>query len=376
MAIEFRCSQCNQLLRVPETSGGKNARCPKCQALMQVPMPAGGAGFAAPPPPPPLGGGFSPQGARGFSEQAPPPAAGNDPFNFMNQGGGGGGGAPPPPKNPFGDTGGGATPFGGAAGGVAVNPYASPASAAYQPAAFGPIAGSPVVPRPVGVEPILNYAWQLWQQHLGILLGITVIGIAVNYAIQIVFTIPQMALQANDQAEAAIAVSLLGSLLNQGIQLFLGIGMARIALKLARRQRAEFTDLFSGGPLFLPVLGAYILFNVALTVGLLLLIVPGIILALMLWPYYMLIVDQKAGVIESFSLASQVTKNNWGTAFLLAILSIGIFIVGVIALCIGVIFAVPLILMLWTVAYLMMSGQIPVQPAYAQYGAQPVPQKW
>jgi phage FluMu protein Com len=37
MTIEFRCGQCNQLLRVPDNSAGKNARCPKCQALMQVP---------------------------------------------------------------------------------------------------------------------------------------------------------------------------------------------------------------------------------------------------------------------------------------------------------------------------------------------------
>jgi phage FluMu protein Com len=40
MAIEFRCNQCGQLLRVPEDSAGKHARCPKCQALMAVPQPA------------------------------------------------------------------------------------------------------------------------------------------------------------------------------------------------------------------------------------------------------------------------------------------------------------------------------------------------
>jgi hypothetical protein len=37
MPIEFRCSQCDQLLRVPETAAGKHARCPRCQALMAVP---------------------------------------------------------------------------------------------------------------------------------------------------------------------------------------------------------------------------------------------------------------------------------------------------------------------------------------------------
>jgi hypothetical protein len=193
---------------------------------------------------------------------------------------------------------------------------------------------------------------------------------------QIVFSIPQIALQANEQPEAAFVVSLLGSLVGQCVQLFICIGMAKIALKLARRQRAEFADLFSGGPIFLPVLGLYILLVLAVGFGFFLLIIPGIILLLMLWPAYYLVVDQKAGVIESFSLATKVAQGNWGTAFLLWLLSVGIMIVGVLALCIGVIFAAPLVTMLWAVAYLMMSGQIPVQPAYAQYGAQQPPQKW
>lgn len=49
MTIEFRCSQCNQLLRVPEGAAGKNARCPKCQALMVVPAAAGGDSSAGSP---------------------------------------------------------------------------------------------------------------------------------------------------------------------------------------------------------------------------------------------------------------------------------------------------------------------------------------
>src|SRR6476660_4516160 len=40
MPLEFRCTQCGQLLRVPDTAAGKQARCPKCQALMAVPFAA------------------------------------------------------------------------------------------------------------------------------------------------------------------------------------------------------------------------------------------------------------------------------------------------------------------------------------------------
>jgi len=128
MSIEFRCSQCNQLLRVSDASAGKNARCPKCQTLMTVPA----AGTSAPAPlstpvlEPPLPPQFN-----------PPPAESKDPFAFLNSGGGGGGGVapPPPPKpagNPFGDAQS-PRPFGGPAVG-SVNPYASPSAyAGYTP---------------------------------------------------------------------------------------------------------------------------------------------------------------------------------------------------------------------------------------------------
>jgi phage FluMu protein Com len=128
MPISFRCSQCNQLLRVPDTAAGKSARCPKCQALMTVParsdaeppafqLEGAGAG------PGPAAGWSPPQEAAAGSPAKPP--GGVDPFPFLE--------SPsrqsvPPPQaagNPFADAGG--SPFGGPAT-ASLNPYASPAT--------------------------------------------------------------------------------------------------------------------------------------------------------------------------------------------------------------------------------------------------------
>ncbi len=44
MPIEFRCTQCNKLLRTPDNTAGKQAKCPECGALMTVPaIPTGTA---------------------------------------------------------------------------------------------------------------------------------------------------------------------------------------------------------------------------------------------------------------------------------------------------------------------------------------------
>jgi phage FluMu protein Com len=38
MPIEFRCNQCNKLLRVDDSSAGKKARCPECATIQDVPQ--------------------------------------------------------------------------------------------------------------------------------------------------------------------------------------------------------------------------------------------------------------------------------------------------------------------------------------------------
>jgi phage FluMu protein Com len=363
MPIAFRCSQCGQLLRVPDTAAGKSARCPKCQALMTVPA-ASEEGQPAPQPPSASTVGWS-------APESSPAAAGgsmtNEPFAFLQQPGGGGSPPqkPPPSGNPFGDTGG--SPFASGATG-SLNPYASPAASPGYAVTFAPLKDRPVTPQPVSVDAILSYAWRLWQMHLGLLVGVTVVIIAITWAISLPFGFVQAMLEQNREPEAAFAVGSIGNIVSNLVQLFLGIGQAQIALKLARRQPAAIADLFGGGPLFLPVLGASILGGIMFALGFLLLIIPGIILLLMFWPFYYLVVDQKTGVVESFSVASSVTQGNWGTAFLLWLVSVAVMILGCMALCIGVIFAAPLVTMFWAIAYLMMSGQISTDPLSEAYG--------
>jgi DNA-directed RNA polymerase subunit RPC12/RpoP len=118
MAIEFRCSQCNQLLRVPDDSAGRSARCPKCQSLMLVPA----ASTSAAPPAGPV----TPLGP-----PLPTAPASSPPK--------------PPPGNPFGDAGGYApppSPFAPTA--PSLNPYATPSAYGFAaPLQQGPRSGLP-----------------------------------------------------------------------------------------------------------------------------------------------------------------------------------------------------------------------------------------
>lgn len=347
MTIEFRCSQCNQLLRVPDDAAGKNARCPKCQALMLVPAASSDPQFGSAP-----------------SPAASPPAS--DPF--APQAGGGGFGSPPsspPPAHPFGEADG-ASPFGGGQP-ASINPYASPAAAMASASAFQKL---PIVPQVVPAEAIFNYAWEIWKANLGILIGITLTILAVNYAVAIPAQILQMVFQQNNQQEAVVGTAIFSQLLNNLIQIYLGIGQVQINLKLARRLPVNFSELFGGLPLFWPVFASAIVAGIALFFGFALCIVPGVLLLLSYWPFYYLIVDRQVPVMESFQQAAKITPGNWGNAFVLWLMSIGISLLGCAACGIGLIFAMPLVSMMFAVAYLMMSGQLspyPLQPQPTTY---------
>jgi hypothetical protein len=319
MPIDFSCTGCAKQLRVSDDSAGKDARCPECGSINRVPA-AGAASIAPTAAPPPL-----------FNPASSAPAS----------------------SNPF--------------GAAAVNPYAAPQAAAYKPD-YGQYATGEIRPTVVGVEPILKYAWQIWQENLGLLVGAYATFLGISFATLIPLLIVQGALQANNNEEAAVVVALAGHAIAMVVQIFLGTGLVQITLKLARRQRAEFGELFGGGSRFLPVLGVSLLLGVAIFVGTMACIVPGILLLLMLWPAYFLVIDNKSPVMESFGKASEITKGNWGTGFLLLLLAYAMELVGFLVLCVGLLFAIPLIMMMATTAYLMMSGQI---PAYSQPQPQP-----
>lgn len=239
----------------------------------------------------------------------------------------------------------------------APNPYAPSAPIPFEPKVPSALRG-PITNQRPSMEEIMGHAWEVWKSNLGLLVGTTLVVFAISWAIALPLGFVQAAIEANGEKEVAAIVGGLGNIVAQLVQIFLGIGQAQIALKLARSENAEFVDLFNGGPRFLWVLLVSLLFGAAVFAGVLACVVPGIIVAMILWPVYWLVVDDRAGVLKSFSVAHEITQGNLGTVFVLGLVSFGINLLGIFALCVGILFAAPLVTMIWATAYLMMSGQL------------------
>ena len=141
------------------------------------------------------------------------------------------------------------------------------------------------------------------------------------------------------------------------ISMFLSIGLIRAALHVARGGQADVEMVVSGVPYFGRVLLGHILFWCLTVVGFICLIVPGIYVLLTYWSFSHFIVDQNCDVVESFRRARLHSVGNRFATLRLAILSAVILLLGLMCFVVGLVVAIPVVSLMWTAAYLAMTGQ-------------------
>ena len=335
MTIEFQCPACLQPLRVPNEVAGKNGKCPQCATIFVVPA----------------------------TSTVPTP------------------GGPGSRSNPFTDDPG-------------VNPYDVGGIPARHIPELGPQQQFsnelPVVAQPADVGVIISLSFSLWQRHLGLLVGTTLVTILVSVFLGILQMIAFGSLDfpgVFSDVEFGLAFHLLHDVVQLTsfvVQTFFWVGQVQICLKLARNQPAEFVDLFLGADRYFPVLAAALLvmlpvyaldyalmfalswgnefgdvdLGILLAYGSLyyLLLIGGVVV---FWPWAYLVIDRKASILESYIVAFHVTNGNRWTTVLLALVSALILLTGYAACFVGLLFALPLLFLLWSTAYLIMAGQIP-----------------
>ena len=145
--------------------------------------------------------------------------------------------------------------------------------------------------------------------------------------------------------------SALHTILSNLLSLFLSLGLTRIGLNLVSGKEFSVAMLFGGGRKMVTAFIGSLLYMVVVGVGLILLIVPGIYLALKYGQFMFAIVDRELGVLESFKYSASITTNNKGNLALLWLLMILVILAGFLALVLGLIVAIPVIWIAWVVAY-------------------------
>ncbi|MDO4703299.1 hypothetical protein [Tannerella sp.] len=87
---------------------------------------------------------------------------------------------------------------------------------------------------------------------------------------------------------------------------------------------------------------ARLVYGLIVCAGLVLLIVPGIYLAIRLQFYYMAIIEENAGILDSLRRSWEITRGSTPKLFLLLLVQFGILLAGFVLFLIGIFMALPL----------------------------------
>lgn len=129
-------------------------------------------------------------------------------------------------------------------------------------------------------------------------------------------------------------------------------GLLYYFLLKIRGQPATVGDAFAGFTrAFLPLIVIGVLFTIFVTVGVFCLLLPGIYLAVAYNFASVLAVDKGLGFWESMETSRRVITKNWFPVFGLLLLAIPIFIVGALALGVGIFVAIPFVVGALVYAY-------------------------
>ena len=189
----------------------------------------------------------------------------------------------------------------------------------------------------------ISRGWELFKMNAGGFVGFTLIYCLV--------------------AGVANAIPVLGTLIQLAIGAPLLAGFFIVARKLAHDEPVEFSDFFKGFEHITQLVLGNLVVTIFVIVGLILLVLPGIYLAIAYSFVMMVIVFEKIEFMKAMEVSRKVITKNWWNFFLMAFVFAGIAILGILALGVGLLAAIPTIYCILYAAYEDIMG-IPTDEGY------------
>lgn len=132
----------------------------------------------------------------------------------------------------------------------------------------------------------------------------------------------------------------------------LALGFSIYSLNLFRNGSADYNNIFDGFKSLGKILGVYFLMIVLVILGMILLIIPGIILAFGFSMAYFVMIDKpELGIVDTLKESWKIMKGNKTKLLGLSLRFIPWGILGILCLVVGVIFVLPWMQMSYTSFY-------------------------
>ena len=253
------------------------------------------------------------------------------------------------------------------------NPYASPAASTIdEPAATTEDKAAEWRPRQFGIEEVFTKSWAIFkEQWLMACAAVLIVG-AINFGIQLAQNIAtQIVVAVAGEAIAVlVVVQIVLGIILAILQMWIQIGLVMVMFDVARGQQVNFGKLFDGGRYLLATILANLMLLLAyfgivlLVTGIPCAIVAAIsqdqevtmltffvclgfsvliisVFALMISQFQYLIIDREMSAPDALSTSITIMRGNklrlLLVGILFALIAIGAVIVGLLALCVGII---------------------------------------
>jgi len=179
----------------------------------------------------------------------------------------------------------------------------------------------------------LRFGWDALKRNLSTSIGLSFASLAAV-----------LLLNGFTQASQRHATLSLGfTLLTQLAQVFFALLWIRFALAVYDGQQVETRDLLPDGATFLNYLAVSIVYGVLVTAGLILLVVPGIYLAVRYGLASFLVADGRTtDVLGAFRQSSQLTRGSRGRLFLFGVVLLLLNLAGAIVFGVGLLVTLPM----------------------------------
>jgi hypothetical protein len=198
---------------------------------------------------------------------------------------------------------------------------------------------------PFSIEESLKFGWAKTKEHSGLIFKALLTIFALEIASAIVSKVLENTL-----------IGFLGNLAIGIAGFVVGVGLTFISLRIAQGKHVEFKDIIPPLEVLWRYFLASLLVCLAVFAGFILLIIPGIYLALRFSLYRFAILDG-AGVTDSIKKSSELTKGvKWQLLGFFIVMGV-INILGAIALLIGLLITIPVTMIAYAHIYQKLSSR-------------------
>lgn len=186
------------------------------------------------------------------------------------------------------------------------------------------------------ISEVFGTSWKHTKSQIWVLVGLF-IGFSILSMIVTLFGMP---------AQGSIVGRVIVQIVSLLISCIFMLGYVKNIFQALDGEEPQFSAYGQQSRKIITYLIANILFSIAVCIGMVLLIIPGIYLYLRLQFFTAFIVEEDCGIIESLQKSWNMTQGQTLPLFLLLLTMIGTAIVGCILFFVGLFVAVPLIYMM------------------------------